>query len=31
MVIGTFQFNPEDFDRIERRRNGILVNVGPAQ
>jgi len=31
MVIGTFQFNPEDFDRLERRRNGILVNVGPAQ
>ncbi len=31
MVIGTFQFSPEDFDRIERRRNGILVNVGPAQ
>lgn len=31
MVIGTFQFNPEDFDRIERRRNGILVNVGRAQ
>ncbi len=31
VVIGTFQFNPEDFDRIERRRNGILVNVGPAQ
>ncbi|MBN2465532.1 hypothetical protein JXD38_07920 [candidate division WOR-3 bacterium] len=31
MVIGTFQFGPEDFDRIERRRNGILVNVGPAQ
>ncbi|HTW92907.1 MAG TPA: cyclophilin-like fold protein [bacterium] len=30
-VIGTFQFSPEDFDRIERRRNGILVNVGPAQ
>lgn len=30
-VIGTFQFVPEDFDRIERRRNGILVNVGPAQ
>jgi len=31
MVIGTFQFSPEDFDHIERRRNGILVNVGPAQ
>jgi len=31
MLIGTFQFNPEDFDRLERRRNGILVNVGPAQ
>ena len=31
MVIGSFQFGPEDFDRIERRRNGILVNVGPAQ
>ena len=31
LVIGTFQFSPEDFDRIERRRNGILVNVGPAQ
>ena len=31
MLIGTFQFGPEDFDRIERRRNGILVNVGPAQ
>jgi hypothetical protein len=31
VVIGTFQFSPEDFDRIERRRNGILVNVGPAQ
>jgi hypothetical protein len=31
MVIGTFQFSPEDFDRIERRRNGILVSVGPAQ
>ena len=31
MVIGTFQFSPEDFDRMERRRNGILVNVGPAQ
>jgi len=31
MVIGTFQFGPEDFDRMERRRNGILVNVGPAQ
>ena len=31
MVIGTFQFGPDDFDRIERRRNGILVNVGPAQ
>ncbi len=31
VVIGTFQFNPEDFDRIERRRNGILVNVGPEQ
>ena len=31
MVIGTFKFGPEDFDRIERRRNGILVNVGPAQ
>jgi len=30
-VIGTFQFSPEDFDRVERRRNGILVNVGPAQ
>jgi uncharacterized protein len=30
-VIGTFQFAPEDFDRIERRRNGILVNVEPAQ
>lgn len=31
MVIGTFQSSPDDFDRIERRRNGILVNVGPAQ
>ncbi len=31
MVIGTFQFSPDDFDRIERRRNGILVSVGPAQ
>ncbi len=31
VVIGSFQFSPEDFDRIERRRNGIAVNVGPAQ
>ena len=30
-VIGTFQFNPEDFDRMERRRNGILVNVEAGQ
>jgi hypothetical protein len=30
-VIGTFQFAPEDFDRMERRRNGILVNVEAGQ
>ena len=30
-VIGTFQFSPEDFDRMERRRNGILVNVEAGQ
>jgi hypothetical protein len=30
-VIGTFQFGPEDFDRMERRRNGILVNVEAGQ
>jgi hypothetical protein len=30
-VIGTFQFDPEDFDRMERRRNGILVNVEAGQ
>jgi hypothetical protein len=30
-VIGTCQFGPDDFSRIERRRNGILVNVEPAQ
>ena len=30
-VIGTFQFSPEDFDRVERRRNGILVNVEVGQ
>ncbi len=30
-VIGTFQFGPEDFDRVERRRNGILVNVEVGQ
>lgn len=30
-VIGTFQFNPEDFDRMERRRTGILVNVEAEQ
>jgi len=30
-VIGTFQFGPEDFDRMERRRNGILVNVEVGQ
>jgi len=30
-VIGTFQFNPEDFDRMERRRNGVLVNVEAGQ
>ncbi|MBM3314183.1 hypothetical protein FJY70_06285 [candidate division WOR-3 bacterium] len=27
-VIGTFEFKPEDFDRMERRRNGIPVSVG---
>ncbi len=26
-VIGTFQFDPGDFDRMERRRNGITVRV----
>jgi len=26
-IIGTFQFAPEDFDRIERRRQGIRVRV----
>jgi len=30
-VIGTFQFNLEDFDRMERRRNGISVNVEAGQ
>jgi hypothetical protein len=30
-VIGTFKFGPEDFDRVERRRNGILVNVEVGQ
>lgn len=30
-VIGSFEFNPEDFDRIERRRNGIVVRVEPGQ
>ena len=30
-VIGTFQFSPEDFDRMERRRNGILVSVEAGQ
>jgi hypothetical protein len=30
-VIGTFQFGPGDFDRVERRRNGILVNVEVGQ
>jgi hypothetical protein len=30
-VIGTFEFGPEDFDRVERRRNGILVNVEVGQ
>jgi len=31
VVIGEFQSSPGDFDRIERRRNGILVSVGAAQ
>jgi len=26
-VVGTFQFGPEDFNRIERRRNGIAVRI----
>jgi hypothetical protein len=26
-VIGSFSFNPDDFDRIERRRNGIHVRI----
>ena len=30
-VIGTFQFNPEDFDRMQRLRNGIRVNVEAGQ
>ena len=30
-VIGSFEFNPEDFDRIERRRNGIVVRIEPGQ
>jgi len=30
-VIGTFQFDPGDFDRMERRRNGIAVKVETGQ
>jgi len=30
-VIGSFQFGPEDFDRIERRRNGIVVRIESGQ
>ncbi len=26
-VIGRFEFGPEDFDRIERRRSGIFVRI----
>jgi uncharacterized protein len=30
-VIGRFEFGPDDFDRIERRRNGIAVRVEKGQ
>jgi hypothetical protein len=30
-VLGTFQFGPGDFDRIERHRHGIHVRVEPGQ
>jgi hypothetical protein len=30
-VIGSCRFSPEDFDRIERRRNGIVVRIEPGQ
>jgi hypothetical protein len=30
-VIGSFQFAPEDFDRIQRGRNGIAVRVAAGQ
>ena len=30
-VIGSCQFNPDDFERIERRYNGITVRIEPGQ
>lgn len=30
-VIGTFEFGPADFDRIERRRQGIRIRVEAQQ
>jgi hypothetical protein len=30
-VVGSFQFNPADFDLVERRRHGIAIRVEPGQ